>query len=92
MAFWIDDEAESIKKTGSWNNPETSSGKANVFSIGRNYIKALAQSTDENSSIITESTDGPLSDEENIMQQIEDIDLPPSLDDEDYQPGDTMTK
>lgn len=92
MAFWIDDEAESIKKTGSWNNPETSSGKANVFSIGRNYIKALAQSTDENLSIITEFTDGPLSDEENIMQQIEDIDLPPSLDDEDYQPGDTMTE
>jgi len=90
IAFWIDDELCTIKKTGTWNNPETSTGKANVFSIGRNYIKVLAQSTYENSSIIAEYLDEPLPEEENIMQQIEDIDLPPSPEDEDYQPMDTL--
>jgi DNA phosphorothioation-dependent restriction protein DptH len=90
MAFWIDDELGTVKRTGTWNNPETSTGKANVFSIGRNYIKALAQFTDESSSIIAEFLDEPLPDEENIMRQIEDIDLPPSPEDEDFQPGDAL--
>lgn len=90
MAFWIDDEHGTIKKTGSWNNPETFTGKANVFSIGRNYIKVLAQSTDENAGVIAEYLDEPLPDGENIMQQIEDIDLPPSPEDEDYQPVDAL--
>lgn len=90
MAFWIDDELGTIKKTGSWNNPETTTGQANVFSIGRNYIKVLAQSTDESAGIIAEFLDEPLSDEENVMQQIEDIELAPSPEDEDFQPGEIV--
>ena len=87
MAFWIDDEHGAIKKSGSWNNNETSTGKANVFSIGRNYIKVLAQATAENTGVIAERLDEPLSEDENVMQQIEDIYLPPSPEDEDFQPG-----
>ena len=90
MAFWIDDEHGTFKKSGSWNNNETSTGKANVFSIGRNYIKVLAQSTDEYTGVIAEFLDESLSEDENVMQQIEDIDLPPSPEDEDFQPGETL--
>jgi DNA phosphorothioation-dependent restriction protein DptH len=82
MAFWTEAEFDNIFKAGCWENDNLCSGKANVYSIGVNHIRSIAQSNDDG--MLKELTDAPLEDEDNIMPIAEELDLIEDLDDEEY--------
>lgn len=87
FAFWINDHVTEIKKTGYWNVESTEKVIANVFTIGRKFIKEITMS-DKDRVNPFEDISSSVDDIENEMNELEDVDTPFNQDDEEFTSAD----
>lgn len=88
FAYWIDDNVTEFKKTGFWKVEGIEQETANVYTIGRKYIKEIAMSSKDSLNPLGDLCNHQQEDDENEMVEFEDVDTPSRTDD-DFDPTNT---
>jgi DNA phosphorothioation-dependent restriction protein DptH len=87
FAYWIDDNVTEFKKTGFWKVDGIEQETANVYTIGRKYIKEIAISNKDSLNPFEDINKHQSEDDENEMNNFEDVDTPSGSEDDDFDPS-----